>query len=539
MILRKPYAVFIKYFKLLHTIIAAFAIFLLHRTFVIYKFFDSYSVDYRSVLGDFSVEKYISIYSFVCIVVILVILIMLLSVMIYKKKPKNLYIYSLILYIGIFVLYMFSSSALQDINSVMLDIKLSKAIRDFSLIALVLQIISTVLTVVRATGFDIKQFDFATDLQKLDISDKDSEEIEVAVSFDKDEAKRNLKYRIRNIKYVYVEHKFLINMVALIVISVISIVTYLKISAYTERYSTGKTFSVSNVTMNVQESYILQTDPKGNALLDTEGNDAGVIVAIRAQLKGYGIKEEFNTGLVTLKIGDLSYSQNPDYASELYDLGTPYINQYLTEEFKTYIFTFEVSEKQARKNMKLKINDNYSFVGGEVGAKNVLVNLKPTDLRDNDRYFEKKLGETIDLSESTLGSTTLKINSYDINNKFKLPYKYCYSKDKCIDSIEYVTATATGNYFKTLMSINADFSLDKNINVTDIYDLRTLFNTFGTINYKINDNNYSKKINSEQVKPKSAKTNNVFIEVPYEIKDASEISISLKIRNKSYKYILK
>lgn len=539
MILRKPYAVFIKYFKLLHVIMAAFIALILYRSVTLYNFFRTYSVDYRTAMGDFSVNRYLGVYSFAFVVIALILTIILLSVMFYKQKPKSLYIYNLILYILVIVLYSFCGSALRDVTSVILDVRTSKAIRDFALIAVILESISLILVAIRATGFDIKQFDFGSDLQQLDISEKDSEEIEVAIEFDKDETIRKFRSNLRNMRYVYVEHKFVINIVALFLIVIMSTILYLNVSIYTANYRQGQTFTASSVTVNVKDSYILDSDPIGNKLVETEGNNAGVIVVVRFQIKGYGVNKTFNTGLATLKIGDLSYSQSPSHAVELYDLGTAYIKQKITSEFQTYILAFEIPDSLAGKKMILKFNDNISFVKGEIGAKNILVKLKPQDLRKNGQTFEKKLTQTISFDESILGSSSLTINSFEVNNKFKLDYNYCYGTDKCINSYEYLTPTATGNYFKTLMKVSGEIIFDKNNNIKDINDLRTFLNNFGTINYKINDVWQSKKINSKAIKPRVAKTSDYYIEVPYELKDASEINFTFNVRNQSYKYVLK
>ena len=539
MILRKPYAAFIKYFKIMHIVISLFATLLLYRSYVLFDFFRTYSIDYRAALGDFTVDKYLNGLSFVFIVVVIIINVLLLSVMLYKKKPKLLYVFNLILFIYLFVVYMLCSSALGDVSSVILDIKYSKALRDLSLIGVIAQAISLLLISIRALGFDIKRFDFGTDLQKLDISDKDSEEIEVALNYDKDETIRNVKYRFRNIKYAYLEHKFIVNSVVIAIIVAISVFSFFKISSYTERYKEGETFSVGNYTMNVLDSFVLNSDSNGRELVITDGEDAGAIVAIRFQVKSYSNKVTFNTGLTNLRISGLSYAQDVDIAKQLSDIAEGYAGQELSDEFETYLIAFEVSDYQSRKAMTLKINDSTSFVDGEIGAKNVLVKLNPTDLRkENSNVFNKKIGETISFDDSILGSSSLTINSIDINNKFKLDYEYCYGEGKCFTSFEYVTPTASGNYFKTLMRVNGNMSVDRNVN-TSVYDLRSFLNLFGTITYKINDDYISKQIDSENVKPNVSKTDDIFIEIPYEVKDASEIYLSFKIRNQNYKYALK
>ena len=50
--------------------------------------------------------------------------------------------------------------------------------------------ISIVMYAFRATGFDIKKFDFAKDLEELDIETKDNEEFEVNLELETDKYQR-------------------------------------------------------------------------------------------------------------------------------------------------------------------------------------------------------------------------------------------------------------------------------------------------------------------------------------------------------------
>lgn len=535
MILRKPYAFFIKYFKILHAIIALLIAFLLYRSFTIYNFFRAYIDDYSGALNEFSPSSLINMYSFILTLGIIILIIVLLSVMIYKKKPKALYIYSLIAYIAVIILYFVSYPTLRNISAELVDIRFSSALRDFFMIVSVLQLVSLVWFVVRATGFDIKQFDFGSDLQKLDIDEKDSEEIEVALEFDKNKVNRQVRGKLREFKYLYGEHKFIFNIAGVIVLIIIIFNVYLNLTVYSATYNQGTSFTASGVVMNIRDSYLTQTDPTGKKLTDD------MVVVVKMDIKKQGsINKVLNTGLATLRIGNESYSQNNDYAKELYDLGTPYVNQTLNNEFQTYILAYVIPKNDANNKMTLKFNDDVSYVKGEIGAKNIFVNLNPTDLRKRDGTQENKLGEMQNYENSVLGNTYLEIDKYEISDKFKVDYRYCYGTNKCINSSEYVTSTATGSYFKTLMKIEGEFSVDKNINDSHITNFDSFLNTFATINYKIGDNWVSEKFSTQLIKPKVAKNmSDYYIEVPREIKDAKEIYLIFNVRNYVYKYVLK
>ena len=535
MILRKPYAFFIKYFKLLHAIIAAFVAFLLYHSFKLYSFFSAYVKDYTSAINDFSPRTLLNMYNFIIILIIIILIVILLSVMIYKKKPKSLYIFSLIVYVAVAVLYFATYPSLRDISAYILDVRFSKALRDFYMIVAIFQFVTLIWFAIRATGFDIKQFDFGTDLQKLDIDEKDSEEIEVSLEFDKNKVNRTVRYNIRQLRYIYGEHRLIINTVGIILLVILGFTIYFNVGIYAAFYDQGSPFSASGVVMNVRNTYLTQTNPLGKKLTDD------MIVVVKVDIKKQGVADKtLNTGLATLKVNGISYGQNPDYAKELYDLGTSYVDQSLDSEFKSYILTYVIPKEEANDNMTLKINDNVSYVKGEIGAKNIFVDLKPVDLTVKKGENQYNLGSTINFEDSILETSSLKIDKFEINNKFKENYKYCYNTGKCIDSYEYVTATATGSYLKTLMKINGNFSIDTNINNEEITSFTSFLNTFATINYKTGETWNSKKINTQSVKPKVSKVSSGFyVEVPLEVMNASKINFTFKVRNYTYKYILK
>lgn len=530
MILRKPYAFFIKNFRIFHAILAVLISFVLYRFITLYNFFRLYSIDYRGVLGEFSVSRYIGSFSLIFIIFILLLTILLLGVLFYKKKPLNLYIYNFLVFVFTLVVFIFCYRYLGQIDKTVLDVRVSKALRDFCFIGVILQVISLMFVLVRTIGFDIKKFDFSSDLQELDISEEDSEEIEVALDFDINNVISSFNKNIRNFKYFYFEHRFLINMAALIVVIFSGLIIYYYVSTYSTSVSEGKSFSVGGSTINVTNSYILDTDSFGNRVVS---NDSSVVL-VKFQIKGYSKK--FNLGGVTLRIGEFSYAHDNDLAKKIDDLGAPYTGEKLTSEFKNYILAFEIPSALDNKVMKLKFNNGSSFVNGKVVSKNYYVMLNKKDLRKNSGNYNSKLGKTVNFNDSVIGVSSLKINSYEIKDNFRLSYNYCYSKDKCFESFEYLTPSTSGSYFKSLMKINGEFNFN---DFSGLDGIVNFFNTYGSINYKIGDDWYKSRIQSTIVKPKKAKSEDLYIEVPLDSKDSSSLYFTFEIRNKSYKYALK
>ncbi len=543
MILRKPYAFFIKYFRLINLIMAILMAILIYRTGIIANFFNDYIEDYVTASNGFLVGNYINLYSFLLALLIIILTITVLSVLFVKEKPKKLYIFNLILFIVLVIVYGLDYAVLKSVTEAPLDIRVSKAFRDITFMVLGAQLLSLILTLIRATGFDIKSFNFAADLQKLDIDTKDNEEFEVAVEFDKNKMRRNIRKNIRNIYETYIEHKFLINLALIIIIVIIVVLIILNRGNYREDYNERESFNVSSIVMNIKNTYLTQNDQNGKLMTITNGktNINTTLVVVKFDIKRITQDEDqtLNTGLMTLKIDKKSYGHTTKYNSGITDIGTPYTNQKLEEDFTSYILAFEIPTSEVTKQMILKINDTNSFVKGQLGAKSAYVNLKPQDLSQKQEVNEEKLKETLSFSGSILGNSELTIDEVQIEDKFKLSYDFCASKTNCYKSYEYLTPTATGNYFKTLMKISGQFENDTTENIDNIPDLYYLLKEFGTIHYQINDKWYSQKIDSELIKPTTAASDGYYIEVNRDIKNASSIYLTLNIRNYQYKYLLK
>lgn len=530
MILRKPYAFFVKYFKFIHLIMAILISIFIYNTAKIMLFLDSYIKDYTSIMGSFNLGEIINVYTFIVSLVVVVFNIIVLSVMYVKKKTKVLYVYNLILYFFTLIFFMICFNVLKDVNTTILDIRVTKAFRDISVGLLFLEFVSVILVLIRATGFDIKKFDFVTDIQNLEIDEKDSEEIEVAIEFDKNRIQRKFRYFLRNFRYNYVEHKFIINISLIIILLIGAFLVYFNKSIYEANYRENKYFSASGISMKINDSFLIENDYYGNKITNNK------LVVVRFDVKRNSVKQKkLNTGLINLRVNGKSYNQTSDYNAKLADLGIGYTDQKLTDEYKSYILVFEVLEDV--KGVKLKINDNISYVKGQIGAKNIFVSLNLKNIDENIDVITKKTGEKFVFEDNVLSNSSLIIKNISIANKFKVKYNFCASSNNCYESTEYVTPKASGNYIKTLFKAEGDLVL--NSNILGVSNINDFLNMFGSIQYEKNGQMKTVKINSEFIKPQIAEDNNVYIEIPRESLDAEKINLIIKVRQKSYIYKIK
>ena len=86
MILRKPYAFFIKHFKLIHIILTILIAYLIYRTGLLLSFFNEYISTGKSVIDQDLTGNLFNLYMFIVPFLIILASIIILSVMVLKQN---------------------------------------------------------------------------------------------------------------------------------------------------------------------------------------------------------------------------------------------------------------------------------------------------------------------------------------------------------------------------------------------------------------------------------------------------------------------
>ena len=115
---------------------------------------------------------------------------------------------------------------------------------------------------IRAIGFDIKKFDFKRDLLDMDIDDADKEEFEVSFNVEGNVLERFLNKNIRNIKYAYLENKFLFKVLALVLIIFIVYSIFKGTGVNNTILNMNEGFQTEGLTIEVSDSFVTQRDYK-------------------------------------------------------------------------------------------------------------------------------------------------------------------------------------------------------------------------------------------------------------------------------------
>ena len=524
MILRKPYAILIKNFKLIHIILTALMGYLIYKTYSILNFFNEYLSDVATTI-DSGVHK--SLFGSLPIVVSIIIVIgssIILALMMFKDKPIKFYIYNIVTYILYIIYFVITSSFVKALEISLIDIRILKILHDITTLALVLEMVAFVIVIVRSTGFDIRSFNFKKDLQDLNVEVEDNEEFEVNTEIDTNKLKRELNKKVRHFKYIYLENKLLLRIIFALIITLIVLAIYLNNSVINRKYNLNKTFKTNQFILNFTDSYLTQTDYYGNII-----DEDKYLVVVRFQMNALYKTTKLDIGDIYLRVNNKNYYHKTKFKTKVSDLGETYIDQNITNDKNTYLLTFEIPKSQKNEKMVLYFVDTSNDI--------IKIDVTPEKLINKKNKDTAKLNDTLIFKDSPLKNTSIKINEFDINDTFELNYKYCIN-DNCYDSKEFVKPGTNTNHDMTILKINGELNIDSDLN-SKITNLSKFIKYFGKLRYVINGEEKVMNLTLKTIKTKHSEDNNYYIEILDEVKNAEEIYLDFSIRNYVYTYKIK
>lgn len=524
MILRKPFAILIKYFKAIHILLTVFSFYLVYRTNMILSFFSEYMGSHNSVIGkDLTGELY-SWLMYLSLFIIIVGSCIILALMMFKQKKVKLYIYNIFTYVILGIIFAVSHSVVSSLEIELVDIRTLKVIQDLITTSFILQIISLIMVAMRATGFNVQKFNFTKDLQDLEIEDLDNEEFEINIDLNYDDKKRKFNRMLRHTKYIYRENKFVLLSLLVIAIGITCLSIYLNVGVYNKVYNKNEAFTTNFFVMQMGDSYSSSRDYRGNEILKNES-----FVMINMNLKRLAIKDRtFDSARLILKIDEHHFYHDSTYKNLMFDIGDTYMNQNIPTEFDDYMFIYKIPTDFLEKEIRLIYTD--------YNGKQIQMDVKPISLMKEQEPVNVTLPQIMTLEDSVLSKREIKFDSVEIADSFRVDYKFCVDS-KCYPSYEYLKPTLSGRNKKTILKIKGSI---KEIETEKKVDLYTFINQFGYIEYQINNETKTIGLNVKEVKPtKTTLQDECYVEVVEEVKYADSIKIVFKIRNKTYKYIVK
>lgn len=522
MILRKPYAFLIKHFKMIHLMMMGIIIFLLVKTAGIYSFIDGYLESNAIVIGDELTDVLFGPSMYISTIILILLLTSILVLMANKKKPIFFYVTNIAINVFTFAFFVLAQSFIAKMEIQIVDIRIIRILHDGTVALLSAQFISSILMSVRATGFDVKKFNFVKDLEELDIKEEDNEEFEVNFELNLDSLKRLISKRVRHLKYIYLENRLIMRILVIIITIMLVFGLYRVYSKKGELYNQNQYFNTSTYNIGVLNTYVTTKIYNGN--LASENHTLG-IVKIRLKKR---FNDSRNNKLATtrfeLKIGKHKFYPTNKYRDKVIDFGVNYNDQVVTSDYSEFIFVYEIPNNLVGKYTQFR----YLDATGKVYK----VSVGMIDLDKDIQTKDIEIGDEEVINPVLFGKSNFSIDDVELNKQFEVNYQYCAGSYTCYDSIDYITPKLNRNYDKAILRIDTTSNVEGNPN----------FNSMKDILLKLGKVECKNK-NEETYHVYSLESRNVpndefydYFELNSEVLNYEEVYLVINARNKVYKY---
>ena len=526
MIFKKPYGFLIRHFKLIHLVLTLLTIYIAVRSGTVLAFFRAF------IRNNYTVSVYESIATdtvrpilFIVIILVIATLITMFVLLKSKNKPNKYYMFAIIYYIILLVALLISHMLINGLNEALWSTTSARTYRDIAQFIYYPQFIFIVILAIRAIGFNVKQFDFQKDM--LEITDSDSEEVELNINFQTYKAKRTVRRTIRELYYYFLENKLIFYIIGgvLGVVLIFVIVKNYEKTSYT--YGENDVFSYNGFSINIEDSILTDIDMAGKTIY----NDKYYLVIKFSITNNTHERKKLDYSNFKIYFGKDFIYPTLDIGNYFIDYGYPYMNYEIDAgATKTYIMPYLLSSKQVKKSYKMTLYNGQALKSDK--AKSITIKLKPTKLMGVDVVRNAGLKENVSFSSTMIGNATLSINEVNFTNRFEYTYEQCYNEE-CRDYNGLVLIQGTSTVQETLMVLNYDFSID---NTTESYksiqNIKSFMNNFATIEYSIGNKKYTTNISN--VTPSELGENRLVFKIPTSASTADSLNLRITIRNRCY-----
>lgn len=535
MIIKKPYAFLIKKFRWIHGILFAMLVFLAIKSINIYTFFSDYATNHYYVMSSMLASEYIDLTLFVVTILAVLVSALIYFILSLKNKDRKTYVFLCLYYIILFVYFIYMLSIFQNLQSKSLGIETVRAIRDISVIVSLPQIVFLFIICGRTLGFNLKQFDFKKDLEEMQIDTKDYEEVEVEFGKNNYKTARFLRKTLRLTKYFILENKFIVTVLASIIVLATSLAIFVNIKIYNVSYNENVEILANNVYYTVMSSYVTDKDINDNVITKDKKY---VLIKIKANNKtttNYNLYRE----TFRLELNNTMLIPTFGLDNKFIDVGKTYSPfEIKSGETKEFIIVFELdnSVNQSEFILKIKNYDYGNFTTLESEYKDI--NIVPKYIDHDEDYGKLYLPIRLNLEETMLGKTSIVLNSYEIATTFKEKYEYCIEENNCMINTYIVKPISTGKGNLSVLKLRGTLDLDEDLYMNKyIINLGDLLSYFGKISYRYRGKYKTASITKIPTKLKTDEYS--YVEVPSELAEANKIEIILTIRGIKYTLVLK
>lgn len=453
MIIRKPYAFLIKYFKLIHIILFFFILYLVFKTRNLYIFFRNFLLTGTYTYTENMAFSYINIVMILMTIFLIAMLLLIFFLMKKKEKKVLYYLMATIFYFASFVLFLYFITVFNKLEFSSYSNQSLVLFRDLSMVLYYLNYFFLVIAFIRGFGFNIKKFNFEKDLKELEISDEDREEIEVGSSIDYENVGNFFRKRKRNFKYYVQENSFIL--IVFLIIGILISTTGILLSklVVNKVYKIGEVITIGDINYTVNNGYIITKDISGKTIKD--GNYYLIVDLSLLNNSSNYLKLDMNN--TRIKVDEKYYYPKTNAGSVFEEFGKVYKTQTLSNNKDyDYILVFEINKNI--ENVVLELYQGKRVVDGEVILYYKEVDLKLDQLEDKD-LGTWTLNDEINLDKTYYKRGTFKIIKYELLDIEKFTYKKCLNETNCLDYNKDIVPASSSK----LLKIEYSLSLDKDI----------------------------------------------------------------------------
>lgn len=528
-VLKKPYGILIKHFRLIHVVIVGLLILILNGTSTIINFFQDYIANgYKATVVENMASQYISPILYLALILAIGLIAVIFVLLRYKKKPNQLYMATIVYYVLLLILVFVSANYLDALEFRLWDTETARLLRDVGNVVYYPQYIFIVLLAMRAFGFNVKKFNFKDDMRELELSDEDSEEVEININFQTYKAERKIRRLFREFKYYFLENKFIFICIGSVLFVVIAYFIITNIEKYNYNYKQNETFSYESLSYTIEDSIITNLNYAGEII---NKNNYYLLLKVRIA-NPTGNEIEIPNSKFIVYSGDQRYMITADLAHHFIDYAEPYYGKSINgKDERVYLFVYTIPKDMIKKKFKISLYTGYTLKELDFRAKQINVSLNPIIVSDVSIVKNTQLNDPVVFNSTYLNETTLNIKSVEFTNKFYYNYESCV-KDNCNTFTGLVSPTYSSTNQKTLMVLGYDYNPDKTVPYYKSYQTVNSFATnFFKIRYTIDNSVYVADIKDATPGKVSDK---LVLELPSAVQNATKVDLLVTIRNKSY-----
>ncbi len=536
MVLRKPYAFLIRYFRLIHAILLGLMILFAINMNSLYQFFKEYvnMGIYHQIIDVF--ETKFSIWIFFWQLLILIITIAMTVLLKTKKKPIKSYLAMSLVYFLAYVAIILSIISLNSIQFDKASVQLLSITRDFTMLFTYLSIPFMLMVLARTVGFNVKQFNFKKDLDELDIDEADRAEFEVELELDSADFKSKLKRQARVLGYVYKENKLFFKIILGIAIAILLSSIYIYFEVVNKVYREGSSFNSGAFNIKVLASYQLEAPPRKEIV-----RDENLYLVVKLRMKNRSKYEQLlpdnkkQLRIMGKGLFDPYERNNNDFAL----FGHPLIEgkKLAPKESLDFIVVYKIDKEYEKISKRFEYLDQIKRKGREVKYLPKVVQLRFKKANNKAKITAtKKLGEELSFKSSYLKDSSIKINKYETADRFYhryIEYNTITKEEK--ELIRIIKSDQKLLGLTAVAKVEYEMKLDEKINKEAV---SRFFERYGKLTYKYNDQVIENSTALFDIET-SKKNDYSYFQIDNDVMYADEVYIDITLWDKTYRYYLK